>query len=303
MWIGTKHGGLIVIDSNLNIEETFSAAKKNFPDNNVQALVPDPANNRMWVRTKQGELTVINSALNIEAILTPSNEILPSKATQAFYFDPKTNLTWAGMSSDIGLLIFRSRGSLPWIRLKEETKKILKEKKFLDKFDLKILFEGGSLIAPPLDLKYHLRLESENLDKTTDELGLEDVNFDKIVDEKYHQPGTGLGHAIFGHPTSLENKKYRLQLTIAGQGFKTYTQPAVKFDVQTSPVAKVTHVNDIALDKISGERFSSKNPLSIGCDRSPARSWRMNEPLSIAGHERTQGWKIWLPGVKVGFQP
>ncbi len=40
-----------------------------------------------------------------------------------------------------------------------------------------------------------------------------------------------------------------------------------------------------------------------GCDRSPARSWRMNEPLSIAGHERTQGWKIWLPGVKVGFQP
>ncbi len=44
-------------------------------------------------------------------------------------------------------------------------------------------------------------------------------------------------------------------------------------------------------------------PEGYGCDRSPARSWRMNEPLSIAGHERTQGWKIWLPGVKVGFQP
>ncbi len=43
--------------------------------------------------------------------------------------------------------------------------------------------------------------------------------------------------------------------------------------------------------------------LLYGCDRSPARSWRMNDPLSIAGHERTQGWKIWLPGVKVGFQP
>ncbi len=43
--------------------------------------------------------------------------------------------------------------------------------------------------------------------------------------------------------------------------------------------------------------------MEMGCDRSPARSWRMNDPLSIAGHERTQGWKIWLPGVKVGFQP
>ncbi len=46
-----------------------------------------------------------------------------------------------------------------------------------------------------------------------------------------------------------------------------------------------------------------KTHILNGCDRSPARSWRMNDPLSIAGHERTQGWKIWLPGVKVGFQP
>ncbi len=49
--------------------------------------------------------------------------------------------------------------------------------------------------------------------------------------------------------------------------------------------------------------FPIKRIVIVGCDRSPARSWRMNDPLSIAGHERTQGWKIWLPGVKVGFQP
>ncbi len=48
---------------------------------------------------------------------------------------------------------------------------------------------------------------------------------------------------------------------------------------------------------------SAPSAFGFGCDRSPARSWRMNDPLSIAGHERTQGWKIWLPGVKVGFQP
>ncbi len=51
------------------------------------------------------------------------------------------------------------------------------------------------------------------------------------------------------------------------------------------------------------ERKLHNRVSGLGCDRSPARSWRMNDPLSIAGHERTQGWKIWLPGVKVGFQP
>ncbi len=66
--------------------------------------------------------------------------------------------------------------------------------------------------------------------------------------------------------------------------------------------SKWTHICDtIAEYEIALMAFFSIS--SEGCDRSPARSWRMNDPLSIAGHERTQGWKIWLPGVKVGFQP